>query len=514
MNLIPKNLKQSLCDLSKKMRGIDLFAAAFFLSVVLIILKSNFFSPRSPLDFNFGGEWDFMLTAKEYARNSLAHNKFLSYWATYDTSTHQLAINRYTHYPIFAYLPYILALKFFKTGYASQLMWVNLLYFFGFSYFLYRGVKDNLKKSSQILFVILVLCFFYSGYWKAILGSFGIYTVAIAIAPALAYGVIKNKMGVMVACFTILCLTMYEAFFPCFLFFIALSWTRKKLKYSYLAIGIPLLSLLLRALSNYWFYQSWHLVWVDLIGAYGQRSAECALISQQTAENIKNYGQVATCGFDYFIRNHLDKLSQLAHKLPKDLLISYGVGFFFFIFALCKVIFELAMKILHHKKAISLESLFVITYLGGMGLFALMLPAMVLQGWTFFILMPISIIGFFTIFELLNSFVAQINLLSNPVIRAIFILPLLWVFIDRTGFGATLNEKEIHLANSVEIACNNHQGEIYTNLPFNYFTYICKQTNFLLYYADPKPNEPLFIRFTPKDGSIQNSPVTLITINP
>lgn len=514
MSLILQNLKQSLCALSKKMRGIDFFAAAFFLAVILIILKSNFFVQRSPIEFNFGAEWDTMLTAKEYARHTLTHNKFLSYWATYDSTTHQLNINRYTHYPVFSFIPYIVALNFFKAGYASQLMWVNLIYFFLFCFFLYKGIKDGLTKSAQILFIALLVSLFYSGYWKAILGSFGIFAISIAIAPVLAYGVMKNKLGITAICFTVLCLSMYEAFFPCFFFFVVLSWARRNLKYSYLAIGIPLLSLLLRVLSNYWFYQSWHLVWLDLIGAYGQRSAECSLISQQTAENIKNYGQVASCGFDYFISNHLDKLAQLTRQLPKDLLISYGAGFFFFIFALYKVFIELAIKILRNQKEISSESIFVVTYLGGVCLFALLLPALLLQGWTFFILMPISIIGFFAIFELLGPFVTRIKFLSNPVIRIIFILPLLCIFIDRTGFAATLNEKEIHLANSVEIACNNHQGEIYTNLNFNYFTYICKETNFLLYYADPKPNENLFIRFTQKGNSIQNSPVTLITMKP
>lgn len=514
MSLIPENFMQSLFGICKKIWGIDFFRAAFFLAVILIILKSNFFVARTPIEFNFGAEWDTMLTAKEYARNSLVHNKFLSYWATYDNNTHLLSINRYTHYPVFSFIPYVIALKFFKAGYASQLMWVNLIYFFLFCLFLYKGIKDGLTKSAQILFIALLVALFYSGYWKAILGSFGIFAVSIAIAPALAYGVIKNKLGITAICFTILCLTMYEAFFPCFFFFIALSWTRKNLKYTYLALGIPLLSLLFRILSNYWFYQSWNLVWLDLIGAFGQRSAECALVSQQTVENIKNYGQVASCEFDYLIRNHLNKLTQLSSQLPRDLLISYGAGFFFFIFALCKAFFEVVMKMLHNTKAISFGGLFVLTYLGGLCLFAILLPALLMQGWTFFILMPISIIGFFGIFEILSPLVTRIKFLSNPVIRMIFILPLLWVFLDRTGFGATLNEKEIHLANSVEIACNNHQGEIYTNLNFNYFTYICKDTNFLLYYADPKPNENLFIRFTPKDNSIQNSPVSLIIIKP
>ena len=508
MNQLPTSLLNNFNRIIDAIKGIEWFKWCFFLFIALVILKSNFFVTRSPNDFNFGGEWDFMLTAKEYARHGISHNKLLSYWATYDDVANTISLNRYTHYPFTAYAPYVIALKFFKTGYSSQLMWVNLIYFFIFTTFIFYTIKDELSEGNKILFALCFCILFYSGYWKAILVSFGIYTVSVMLAPIFIYSIVKNRFWLITLTFLALCLSMYEAYFCCILFYSVTAWQKKNLKIFFIGLSIPIISFAFRILSNYWYYQNWKMVMVDLVGAYGQRSAECSILQQQTAENLKNYGAVSTCSFETFITHHLDKLKSVINEIPARMLDSYGIGTAFFIYALLSIFYKLSSNFNNLQKLDPIY-VFLLTYLIGALIFVIMLPAMALQGWMFFFLMPLTIGGLYLAFKKLSPLSLQQKIFSIPLFNLLCVVPLLIIFLNRTGFPATLNDKEINLMTSVQIACENNNGFIRTNLDFNYFSYICKDLNFQIKYVAPSPNESQYISFAKDPNSLELKPVLL-----
>ena len=121
-------------------------------------------------------------------------------------------------------------------------MSINLLYFVIFSLFIFKMFEPTLKAGGDILVAASIALLWIDGYWRAVFGSFGIYTVAIALAPLFAFAVVREKYQLLAACFLILCLTMYEGYIACFLCLAILAWHARDKKYLILACAIPTVS--------------------------------------------------------------------------------------------------------------------------------------------------------------------------------------------------------------------------------------------------------------------------------
>jgi hypothetical protein len=467
------NVLLQLVKFRKNLEGnflIFLFAIFYF----IVIYTSLSFASRSPEEFNFGGEWDFILTAKMYLRQSLAENKLATFWATYDPQSHFLSIDRYTHYMITAWAPYIIYAKIFGATFTAQFMTVNLVYFSLFLVFMFRFFKANVNSSlDYVLMATLVYILTAGGYWKSILASFGVYTIPVFLSSAIAYYALMGKRHHVLLITVLLMLVMYEAYIAFFILCVLIAYQTRQIKWILFGSILPISVFALRILINLWVYGDIASAFGNLFEALGVRSADCSFTSSLSAENLKNYGNKQTCDFGVFINLHFEQLKNFMTKLPRDMLISYKLGSIFFLYALLKSI--IIFLNVSDKRKIKLQYVYIFSWLIGCCTFFVLMPAMASQGWEYFILMPIMIIGMYELFvdmKSINLYIKYQNFSKKVAYLFSIILIVLAGFSIR--FPAKISDKEIALFNMAAFACRNSDEIIKTNLNFNYFTYICK----------------------------------------
>jgi hypothetical protein len=489
-----------LMYLKKKFKNLFLIFKDDFLTIFLIIFgllvlwNSIVHASRTPDDFNFGGEWDFILTAKAYLDKGFRANHLISYWATYDEKTGFATLNKYTHYLITSFLPYIFLAKVTGAKYTAHFQYINLGYFFIFLYFLNSSIRyqvklftihkkldekgggaESRKKVSVIIGTCLLFMLFYDGYWRAILASFSVYTAVIVLAPCIAYYSIKENKEAIIFILGVLMFVMYEAFIPFFFVCVLFFFSTKKKYWLFLAFVIPFTIFGVRILINYWAYQDMSLVISDLLGAYGTRSSNCNLSIYLTFENLINYGNIKQCSLKYFFDSYLQQFTIFVTKLPLDFFISYKYSGVFFLYALIRIIFDLIKN--YHLGLNKVSNQVTIGYFFGVIVFYLLLPAMGTQGWEFFVLMPIVLIGFLFFFKDLVFWVANFRFLNfNSSMISIFVIFMaLYVggfFNVKMTFPARVSEKERDIFLVSRMACQT-ANEITTNIDFKYFLYEC-----------------------------------------
>ena len=123
----------------------DLLTIFLIIFGLLVLWNTIVHATRTPDDFNFGGEWDYMLTAKAYLDKGFRANQLIYYWGTYDEKTGFGILNKYTHYLITSHLPYIFLAKVTGAKYTAHFQYVNLGYFFIFLYFLNSSIRYQVK---------------------------------------------------------------------------------------------------------------------------------------------------------------------------------------------------------------------------------------------------------------------------------------------------------------------------------------------------------------------------------
>jgi hypothetical protein len=466
----------------------------FFLgALALIAVRSLTHVSRSPDEFNFGGEWDALITAKQYVLHSFFQNNFLSFSASYDPVKQHVDIWRYTHYPLFQYLPTIVLARYFGATYSAQFMLGNLVYLIAFAFVLFEIFRRDLTEKRAALLSLLLLCLCYMGYWRMILGSLGTpYTIEIVVAPLLVYGVVRKQYLWLALGFAVLCLDTYDAFIPCVLCLGALGLMKKQKKYLLLALALPLLSLGLRFSANVSYYQSPQLVAGDLLNAFGQRSSGCTLDKNQTVENVRNYGATPACSIEARAEKHLARVLQGIKQLPADCYISYSYGTLFFVYALLRALYSFARAV-RARARIEYGPVFIALYCVGTALFGLLLPeSMLLGGWTFFDLMPVMIWGMAMLYEGLLPLWESVPL-GLWASRAV-LLAALFVIARRNGVPAALSDREVDRFTAARLACDNHgAAAIRTNLDYHYFAYLCSSEGYKLAYTERKPGEESFV---------------------
>lgn len=470
------------------------WASWLFLGALgFIVVRSLTHLSRSPDEFNFGGEWDALITAKQYVLHSVFENNFLSFSASYDPVKQHVDVWRYTHYPLFQYLPTIILARYFNATYSAQFMAGNLVYLIVFAVVLFEIFRRDLTEKRAVLLSILLLGLSYWGYWRAILGSLGTpYTIEIVIAPLLVYGVVRKQYAWLAIGFAILCLDTYDAFIPCVLCLGALGLMRKQRRYLLLALALPSLSLGLRLAVNLSYYHNPQVVAGDLLNAVGQRSAGCTLYTVQTVENVRNYGATPACSIEARVSKHLARVAQGIKKLSADCYTSYAYGTLLFLYALFRALYSFG-RAFRTRKRIEYGPVFIALYCLGTGLFGLLLPeSMLLGGWTFFDLMPVTIWGMAMLYEDLLPLWESVPL-GLWVSRAV-LLVVLFVIVRHNGVPAALSDREVNRFTAVRLACENHgRTAIRTNLEYHYFAYLCSSGDYKLAYMERKSGEESFV---------------------
>jgi hypothetical protein len=465
----------------------------FLGALALIVVRSLTHFSRSPDEFNFGGEWDALITAKQYVLHSFFQNNFLSFSASYDPVKQHVDIWRYTHYPLFQYLPTIVLARYFGATYSAQFMLGNLVYLIAFAFVLFEIFRRDLTEKRAALLSILLLGLSYMGYWRAILSSLGTpYTIEIVVAPLLVYGVVRKQYLWLALGFAILCLDTYDAFIPCVLCLGALGLMERQRKYLLLALALPLLSLGIRLSANFSYYQNPQLVAGDLLNAFGQRSSGCTLDKVQTPENVRNYGGTPACSIEARVEKHLARVVQGIKELPADCYISYSYGTLFFLYALLRALYAFA-RAFRARARIEYGPAFIALYCLGTALFGLLLPeSMLLGGWTFFDLMPVTIWGMATLYEDLLPFWESVPL--GPLASRAVLLAALFAIARRNAIPAALSDREVNRFTAARLACDNHgPAAIRTNLDYHYFAYLCSSEDYKLAYTERKPGEESFV---------------------
>jgi hypothetical protein len=463
----------------------------FAVALLLIVIRSLTVYSRSPDDFNFGGEFDALITAREYATKPLAETHLLSYIASYDAAKQRVDVWHYTHYPATQYLPTVILSRYFGARYSAQFELGNLAYLVFFCVMLFTIFRRHLTERGAALFALLALLLFYKGYWQAILGSLGTpYTLEIVVAPLLVYAVARERYALLAAGLGLLCLDTYDAYLPCLLCLLALGFLVKRRRYVLAAFALPAFAFALRLAINLAYYHSPQLVAGDLLNAAGQRSGGCVLSSIQTAENVKNYGGTPECSLGARLAKQVERIGTGFGKLPSDALTSYRWGIVLFFYGLLRALYALVLA-RRRRTAPEYGPVFIVAYCAGTALFGILLPeAMLLGGWTFFDLMPVPIWGMAMLYRDARPWWDRLP--AGPWIPRFVTLAALFVLCRHAGVPAAISDREVNRFAAAHLACGSG-ALVTTNLDFHYFAYLCGTEGYRLAYSEKKPGEPSFV---------------------
>ncbi len=493
--------------LSRKTKIIILFLIVSF----FVVIGPSIYNIREPFAMNFGGEWDFIHTAKLVQQYGFKDTYYLSVW---EPGIEGEKFVYYTHYPPLSAWMYSLAGKLFGWEYLFQYRVLNIILESIFVFFLLYLVW-RLTKKIWIPFAILLFVLDWR-YWKALFGSTSIFAISFVSLLFLWYLYLKffldkkidrkkkffyfSAIGILNF---IICLTQFDNW-PFLLtvaglhLIIILIFDRRKeyLKKTGIILGIALMSLFLaigiRLVINYNYFSSWETVFNDLGSAAGKRSLDCSAEEQiLTDENIINYGGLGKC--------RESRLAILAKENIKNIRIYppyfktyFGSNYLIALF-LIFVIYRLLKKKI---KINSPEVISLIFFLGAVP-FSVLLPVMFRQGFavgSYYIGLMSAFLAFLLYLSKDNKYIIEIAekltlRQKNIIILAFFTM---FIFSGNKNFmlfsGIRYNENEIIFNKEMREFCDTLPKDdntiIYTTFEPRYMNYICIEDNIQFIYKE------------------------------